>query len=547
MNNKITNVHKNIGSNRNKRRILLINMPIPVEYAGAPSDASLEQVGLGYIAAALEKKGHDVFLLDAYSRELNESKIINKIRAFYPDFLCLSPTYLSWEGIIRVIKTSKIFNPDIKTILGGPHVSFEPVLSLALQRFDCIDYIIKGEGERSIISVIEDNDPKTIDNTPGVCFKNKYGTLHISDELSDQIDNLDELHFPLRDIDPLIGKSLRITTSRGCYGKGRGCAFCQLTNQNPHGWRCRSPENVVDEIEFWANKGHRSFICAEGDFFGVSKHGIRRACKIGEEILRRNLDVRLRVFGGIPAIIAAEKYGVLSTLRKAGLERMYPGIEAGNEEDLRLYEKNITIPQIKTAVDILKRMGIGLQIGFIMFNPWSDSKRLRANVSLLKQIDQAHLWFNFAYRLGLFPGTKLLNKVCEERLLFKSIDNVGLGSELVHNYRFKVPYVTQIADACAQILQAEAVIQVDRLLITAGVITSDYALDENSYHLDSSKSNMKREYEKFKEVLANLNTITFFNILELCERGGSDKELENIISRHLIKIEEILPDIKNMY
>ena len=391
MNNKITNIQINIGSNQNKRRILLINMPIPVEYAGAPYDASLEQVGLGYIAAALEIKGHDVFLLDAYSRELNESIIINIIRAFSPNFLCLSPTYLSWEGIVRVIKISKRFNPDIKTILGGPHVSFEPVLSLALKRFDCIDYIIKGEGERSIISVIEDDDSKTIGNTPGVCFKNKDGTLHISDELSDQIDNLDELHFPLRDIDPLKGKSLRITTSRGCYSNGRGCAFCQMSHQNPHGWRGRSPKNVVDEIELWANKGHRSFICAEAHFFGVSKHGIPRAGKIGEEILRRNLDVRLRVFGGVPEIIAAEKYGVLSTLRKAGLERVYPGIEAGNEEDSKLYEKNITIPQIKTAVDILKRIGIGLQIGFIMFNPWSDNMRLKANVFLLKQIDQAHL------------------------------------------------------------------------------------------------------------------------------------------------------------
>lgn len=529
-----------------KKHTMLIAMPTPVGFANTLADVSFEQIGLGYIASILKQHGHEVFLFDAHSRELEESKIIEKIWECDPHILCLSPTYLSWDGTIKILKAVKKLNPKIQTILGGPHVSFEPVLSQALRRFDCIDYIIRGEGERSIISMVEDIDTKTISSTPGVCYRNKDGTLHISDELSEQVENLDELPFPLRDIEPLSGKSMRITTSRGCYSKGKGCGFCQMPLQNPHGWRGRSPENVVDEIEFWAKKGHRSFVCAEGDFLGLSKYGIQRAGEIGEEILRRNLDIRLRVFGGIPGIIAAEKNGVLSTLKKAGLERMYPGVEAGNEEDLKLYEKNITIDQIKKSIDILRKRSIGLQIGFIMFNPWSNSKRLIANVSLLKQIDQAHLWFNFAYRLGLFPGTRLLSRVCEEELLLKPMDSVGLGSELVHNYRFKVPYIAQIVDACAEILRAEVVIRVDRLLITAGVLTSDSTLDENNYPLDSRRSNMKREYEKFKEILANLNTITFFSILELCERNGLDKELENIISRHLTNVEGNVPYVEKL-
>jgi radical SAM superfamily enzyme YgiQ (UPF0313 family) len=534
------------GSIEMKKHIMFIAMPTPVGFANTLADVSFEQIGLGYIASILKQHGYEVFLFDAHSRELEESKIIEKIWECKPHILCLSPTYLSWDGTIKILKGAKKINPRIQTILGGPHVSFEPVLSQALRRFDCIDYIIRGEGERIIIPVVENIDKKMIGNTLGVCYRKKDGTPHISDELAEQVENLDELPFPLKDIEPLSGKSVRITTSRGCYINGRGCSFCQMPAQNPHGWRCRSPENVVDEIEFWAKKGHRSFVCAEGDFLGLSKHGIRRAGKIGEEILRRNLDIRLRVFGGVPGIIAAEKNGVLSTLKKAGLERMYPGIEAGNEEDLKLYEKNIAVSQIKMAVNILRRRSICLQIGFIMFNPWSDSIRLKANVSLLKQIDQAHLWFNFAYRLGLFPGSRLLSKVFEKELVLKPIESVGLGSELVHNYRFKVPYVSRIADACAEILKAEAVIQVDRLLITAGVLTSDYTLYENSYPLDSCKSNIKREYEKYKDVIANLNTITFFRILELCERGDSDEKLKNFISSHLIKINEILPDIKKL-
>lgn len=530
----------------NKKKIMLVNISVPYEFAGAPADVSLEQIGLGYLAAVLKEKGHNVCLYDAYSREDSESEIVKKIENYEPDFLCLSPTCFSWDRTIRISKEAKRSKRSIKTVFGGPHVSFEPVLTRALREFDCIDYLVRGEGEISIVTIIDNLSFDEMIKIPGVCCRDPQGQIHVSSELSKQVEDLDKLPFPLRDSEPLSGMSVRITTSRGCYSNGRGCSFCQMPLQNPHGWRPRSPKNVVDEIEYWANKGHDSFVCAEGDFLGLSKYGIKRAGEIGEEILRRNLDIRLRVFGGIPGIIAAEKNGVLSILKKAGLERMYPGIEAGNEEDLKLYEKNIIIDQIKTAIDILRRRSIGLQIGFIMFNPWSNSKRLIANVSLLKQIDQAHLWFNFAYRLGLFPGTRLLDKVCEKGLLIGSIEKVGLGSELVHNYRFKVPYIAQIVNACAEILRAEVVIRVDRLLITAGVLTSNFALDENSPTVDSRNLRMKRKYEEIRGLLANLNTITFFSILELCERGGLDKELENIIRRHLTNVEENVPDVEKL-
>ena len=525
---------------------MLIVMPIPIGYANTLADASFEQTGLGYISSILEERGHNVFLFDAYSREASNSEIIEKIRGFDPDFLCASPTYLSWHGTIRMLEAAKKLNPKIQTVLGGPHVSFEPVLSRALKEFSCIDYLVRGEGEKSVLPIVENIIPAKTNNIPGICYKDSEGKPHISPELSEEIHNLDELPFPLRDIEALSRKSLRITTSRGCYQKGKGCAFCQLPAPHPSGWRSRSPEDVVNEIEFWASKGHTSFVCAEGDFLGVSKKGICRAQKIAEEILRRNVNVRLRIFGGIRQIISADKRGVLSLLKKAGLERVYPGVEAGNQDDLELYEKNITVHQIRAAARILKGRGIGLQIGFIMFNPWSDIERLRANVTLLTQIDQAHLWFNFAYKLGLFPGTRLLDKVEAEGLLLEPMAVVRLGSELVHNYKLKVPYIERVAKVCGKILAEDDIIQADRQLITIEVLTSDSSGFPNNLTSSTTVGSPRKQYEKLREALTRLNTMTFLTLLQSCKNKHSDKELTNITNKHLAEVRSIIPEIHKL-
>jgi radical SAM superfamily enzyme YgiQ (UPF0313 family) len=528
------------------KQVMLLNMPIPVEYAGSPADVSLEQVGLGYIAAVLKEKGHNVFLYDAYSRGDSELEINRRIENYNPDFLCVSPTYLSWDTMIRALNKAKENKSTIKTILGGPHVSFEPVLSRALKEFNCIDFLVRGEGEISIVSIVQDPSFENARKIPGVACRDDNRRIHLSRELSDQVEDLDSLPLPLRDIEPLDSKSIRINTSRGCYTEGCGCAFCQLPTQYPLGWRGRSPENVVDELEFWVGKGYKSFICAEGDFLGVSKRGIHRAVLIAEQILRRNLNVRLRIFGGIPQIISAEQSDAFSTLRKAGLERIYPGVEAGNQDDLELYEKNITVHQIRTAARILKRRGIGLQIGSMMFNPWSDIERLKANATLLTQIDQAHLWFNFAYKLGLFPGTRLLDKVEAEGLLLEPIAVVRLGSELVHNYKFKVPYIERVAKVCGKILAEDDIIQADRQLITIEVLTSDSYEFPSNLTTSPTMSSLRKQCHKIRDDLTILNTTTFLTLLETCRNKRSEKKSANIARKHLAEVRRVLPEIQKL-
>jgi len=530
------NRHQNSGN-----RVMLVNLPISNPLAGSPADASVEHVGLGYIGAYLKSKGlNNVKLLDAYSRKLSKEQIIAEIKRFNPDFLCLSSTYLSWDLTVRILTRIKRENAEIITILGGPHVSFEPILSRALREYKCIDFIVRGEGEISTYKIIEQTIQGSCSQIPGVSHRESNGEIIIAEDFAEIADDLDFLPFPLRDTPPLQGKSLRITTSRGCYSKRGGCTFCSTPTLYPKGWRGRSAKNVVDELEFLNHQGFNSFICAEADFFGFSHEGFQRAAEIVEEMLRRRLKISLRIFAGINQINQAERYGLWEKLKSVGLERVYPGIESTCPDTLRLFGKSSELYKIYKAINILKRRQIALQIGFIMFHPWSTFKSIYENCRFLKYIDQAHLWNNFSNPLLLLPGTRLLEKAKSDNLLIKDLNEVGLGEEFVYNYRFLDLRIGRVSQICSILLNNPLISEMDRNLITTGIITSNSSMDI----VPSEIAELKQVYETIKENLSYLNLNTFYRVIELCKAKYQDNAVESVLENHLNEVKKITPKLK---
>lgn len=518
-----------------EERVMLINLPAHISFANSPADASEEHIGLGYIAAYLRNKGvKDVKILDAQSRRLSEDKICNTIREFRPNFLCLSPTYLTWDLTLRILNKIKGENNNTVTILGGPHVSFEPVLTRALKEYNCVDFIVRGEGEIAVHRVIK--QILCCDPTPirGVCYKKSNGQVTITEDLAESIDDLDSLPFPLRDTLPLRGKSLRISTSRGCYQGGNGCTFCPTSALYPKGWRGRSAKNIVDEIQSLNEQGFNSFVCAEADFIGFSEEGLNRAVEIAEEILKRKLSVHLRIFVGISQILKAEKFGLWEKLKGAGLERVYTGIESADVKTLNLFGKQQSLSEIYTAVEILRKKGIALQVGFIMFQPWSTFESIKENCRFLKYIEQVHLWYNLSSSLLLLPGSKLLERAKLDNLLNKDLNQVGLGEEFVHNYKFTNLQVGKVFQSCSALLKNPLIIDMDRMLITTEIILSNYVKGT----MPSEILELKRTYEKTKEDLSNLNLNTYYKIIELSKAKFPRETIESMLKSHVSKVEK---------
>ena len=263
-------------------KILLIQPPLQDFYQ---TSIRTQPIGLAYLAASLEREGHEVEILDCQTEKKKSIHIpleFSYLKDFYP-FNDRSPFKLytgyyhfgmGWDEIKRKIKNSKAdlfgisssFTPyhgealkiaqivkewDRRKIvvMGGAHVSGDPegVLENAF-----VDYVVMGEGEIRfplLIEKIEKKDFKEITEMDGIGYR-RDGAIQIN-PLQNFIQGLDSLPHPARrylDLDRYRirkKRSTMIITSRGCP---HGCAYCSAHLVMGNSFRVRTPEAILTEM-----------------------------------------------------------------------------------------------------------------------------------------------------------------------------------------------------------------------------------------------------------------------------------------------------------
>lgn len=103
------------------------------------------------LANSLRKKGHDCDILDLASfMKIERKTIMKKFVMFYDiiGFSFFTPSYLE---TLEMAEICKKINPKLKIVFGGPHATFEWFEILQNHKF--VDYIVTGEGEKSIVDL----------------------------------------------------------------------------------------------------------------------------------------------------------------------------------------------------------------------------------------------------------------------------------------------------------------------------------------------------------------------------------------------------------
>jgi radical SAM superfamily enzyme YgiQ (UPF0313 family) len=179
-------------------------------------------------------------------------------------------------------------------------------------------------------------------------------------------------------------------------------------------YRARSTQNVVDEIaQLQKEFGVTKFFFHDANFIGPGRAGKDRAWRLADEIISRGLQINFSIQCRADDV----EEELFSHLKEAGLRRVFIGIESGVQEALDRFKKGVTIAQNLEALEILKRLGLNMAVGFIMFDPDTKLEDIMDNIAFLREAGvfrNKRATVDLLNRLQIFAGTPIEKALLEQ-------------------------------------------------------------------------------------------------------------------------------------
>jgi magnesium-protoporphyrin IX monomethyl ester (oxidative) cyclase len=348
----------------------------------------LEPLGLERVAQAVRSAGHQVRLLDL--QIFRHADFDRALRDFQPQALGFSLNYLAnVPEVIDLAVATKRLLPDSFVFVGGHSASF--IATDLLQHAQgAIDCVVRGEGEAitpRLLEAVPDGRP---DGLPGVETLAGRGPPPVL------LPSIDE-PLPARDLcrkrhkyfigvlDPCAAVEL----TRGCPWD---CAFCSAWTFYGRSYRQMSPEAAADDL---AHIREPNVFIVDDVAFIHPEHGMA----IGRAVEKRG--VRKQYYLETRCDVLLRHPDVFAYWKRLGLTYMFLGLEALDEEGLKLYRKRVTPGANVKALEVARGLGITVALNLIADPGW-DERRFQLVREWAAGVPEiVHLTVNTPY-----PGTE---------------------------------------------------------------------------------------------------------------------------------------------
>jgi len=387
-----------------KPHVTLVNPPYP---KGAHQHPPFTPLGLGYLAAVLEKNQYDVDVIDCQASKLSFDDFRNEISKRQPDIVGMTSTTLTYNSALRIAKIAKEVHPKCLTVLGGVHVTFWD--DKALQECPDLDVVVRKEGENTILELVEMlKAGRAFDDVLGITCRKGEEIVRNPDR--PYIEDLDSLPFPAHHLWPIdrlrkYGKVIfPLMTSRGCTF---WCEFCSAVRMFGRRFRMRSPKNVVDEIEYLHNTFGADNFTFYDDTFTINQPRTAEICK---EIINRKLKIKWDCETRVDMVTKE----LLLTMREAGCYAIWYGVESGSQRVIDAMGKGFSLTQVMRAFKWAKEAGLMVVAGTILGSPGETKETAWETIKFVEKLNPDDVGF---YIATPYPGTPMYDLVKEKNWL----------------------------------------------------------------------------------------------------------------------------------
>ncbi len=501
-----------------------MNVTLLSAYYDAGKYRKGENLGIKAIETVLCAQGHNVYIYDMNFTNISVEDLISQIKNNGSNIVGFSVSFTF--QIYETIKLAKGMREKLKNVhftIGGQGVSF--IIPHVLEDNKEFDSGICFEGEMTFLELIEClQEKREFTNIKGLYYR--IGETIGFNGNRNPIENLDILPYMIRNRQSDNNELTHVSmiTSRGCTGRCLFCSSGYFSNRyhNLKKWRFRSANNILGEIEnIKSNSEKLAISFVDDNFLGGNQEGYNRARCFSEELIKRRININWSMECRVDDV----NYELFNLMRKAGLKNVFLGVESGNEEDLKLFNKQITLSQIANAVKILEDLELTYDIGFIMFHPTSTIRQLIVNANFLKKYNCANSK-NLSNELSLYHGSPLV-KYYEARQLIKYEKYTIIQYFEDQNIKTILSYTKQLLNSLS-----EVEVKLDRILfdIQNGTINAD-ASDEYKKYLTLKKELSNFEADFFIEICKEFAKADSYLILK--------ERIENYRKNFIIKMNNI--------
>ena len=319
-------------------------------------------LGILKIAAVLEKAGIKVEVLDLSGINNFKDVVSDHARFSKASIWGFTATTPQLPSVANIIKVIKRIRPDIKTIIGGTHVTLvnaaykreisHGIDGRAVQAMrkleEMFDVLIAGDGEEAIFLACQPDVLKLIDadDTKSALFLDN-ARLNALPFPARHLVDVESYHYSIEGV-----PALSLISQLGCPFN---CGFCGGRESSMlRKIRTRTPENIVEEmVHMYKETGRRGFMFYD-DELNVNK----KMLELMELIVKTQKDLKTewRLRGFIKSELFTDEQA--KAMRKAGFRWILTGFESGSPRILKNINKKATREQNTHCVDIARKNGL---------------------------------------------------------------------------------------------------------------------------------------------------------------------------------------------
>lgn len=320
-------------------------------------------LGIFYLAAALEKEGEKVQVLDCEALNISHEELIESLKQNNAQIIGITSTTVGFYRARSLAEMVRKELPDITIIIGGPHMSAMPEPTMHTGAFD---YGITHEGEVALVRLVQVlHGQGNMIEVPNLYYF-QDNSLRQNDRM-DYIKDMDTIPLPARHLckefsvyKPPVGAFrekpvMNMLTSRGCPYH---CIFC---DNNTFGRKTRffSAGYVAEEIKALINNYGAKEIAFLDDTFVLDKKRLHTIFKL---LKKDNIQFPWTCMTRVNNL----DFETLQFMADHGCWQIRIGIESGSQKVLDFIKKGITLEQVKNVTNWCKKLKMNVSGFFII-------------------------------------------------------------------------------------------------------------------------------------------------------------------------------------